>query len=279
MSLFSKIFGSRKLEPPTLEKQKSHIAFVLLENTALPYGDAIIASFEKYSQGNHKLSISKDTDSEASHDVEEHVLALTVDGIGSAFIALMDMPIPNGEAESNFPLSVSSFSENSELKAHHAHILVTLMPSIEADPLEAMMAYTSLLAAVTDASQSVGVYWGNAGATHTREFFLAMASEHDVNPRILLWNGISRAPESGGKMSFLSYGMNQIALPDLYLICEANAASSSLGRFFDLLAYIAARGEAIPAGDTIGSTAEEKIRIKYVKSPADESKIVWRVEF
>jgi hypothetical protein len=279
MSLFNKIFGVGKLEPPVLEKQKSHIAFVLLETAEMPTGDAIIASFEKYSLGNHKLSISRDKASDASHDEEESVLALAVDGIGSAFIALMDMPIPNGEAESNFPLSVSSFSENSELKAHHAHILVTLMPSSEADPIEAMMAYTSLLAAVTDASQSVGVYWGNAGATHTSEFFLAVASEHDINPRILLWNGMSRAPESGGKMSFLSYGMNQIALPDLYLICDANAASSSFGRFFDLLAYIAARGEAIPAGDTIGSTAEERIRIKYVKSPADKNKIVWKVEF
>lgn len=279
MSLLNKIFGGGTLEPPTLEKQKNHLAFVLLENSDFPTNDALIASFEKYSQGNHRISFATDEASDASADENDPILTLTVEGIGNAFIALMPIAIPNGEAEAGFPLSVSSFSADSNLKKHQAHVLVTLMPTAETDAVEAMMAFTSLLAAVTETTQSVGVYWGNVGATHTSEFFLSIASEYDVNPRILLWNGISRAPEGGGKMSFLSYGMNQIALPDLYLICDANAASQALGRLFDLLSYIAGRGKAIPAGDTIGATAEEKIRVKYVKSPADKSKIVWKVEF
>jgi hypothetical protein len=275
MSLFGKLLGFGKREAPVLEKSKSHLAFVLLPFDEFPASDAIIAAFDTYAQGHHQIRIADDENKDsASHEV----LMIHVEGIGNAFILLVPKPIPHGEAEAAFDLSVSSITEKGGLQPHRAHLVVTLMPSEETDAIEDMMAFTSLLAAVTDAAQGVGVYWGNARATHTREFFLTMASEHDISPRILLWNGVSRSAEGGGKMSFLSHGMNQLALPDLYLICDARAAGEAMGRMFDLLAYIASRREAIPAGDTIGATAEEKIRVHYVKSPADPKQIVWKVE-
>lgn len=275
MSLFGRFFGSGKLEAPTLEIPKSHLAFVLLPFDEFPNSNAIIAAFEKYSKGNHKISIAVDEDNDTTG---KDVLMLTLEGIGTAFVALIPMPIPNGEAESAFSLSMSSFSKDSELPQHRAHLVVSVMLSEGTDVIEGMMAFTSLLAAVADAAQGVGIYWGDARATHTLDFFLTMASEHDINPRILLWNGVSRSQEGGGKISMLSHGMKQIALPDLYLICDARAAGEAMGRMFDLLAFIASRREAIPAGDTIGATAEEKIRTQYVKSPADPKKIVWKVE-
>lgn len=206
-------------------------------------------------------------------------MTLNIENIGFAFFALMPAPVPNGEAEASFQFSVSSFSEGNELKNHTAHLMVTLMLSEEVAPLDAIMAFTSLLAAASETTKSVGVYWGNAGATHTKDFFLSAAAEHEINPRILLWNGISRAGEKGNKMSFLSYGMSQLALPDLYLVCDGNDAGVYFGRFFDLLSYIAGRGESIPAGDTIGATEEERILVEYVKSPADNEKVAWKVIF
>lgn len=278
MSLFGKMFGFGKREAPSLEKPKSHLAFVLLPFDEFPSNDAIIAAFEKYSQGHHAISIASDEESDSAGTETKDVVLVTVEGVGTAFVALMPRPIPHGEAEAAFSMSMSSFAQDSRLPEHRAHLVVTLMPSAETDLIEGMMAFTSLLAAVTDAAQGVGVYWGNAGATHTRDFFLLMASEHEIGPRILLWNGVSRAAEGGGKVSFLSHGMNQIALPDLYLTCDARSGGDGLGRVFDLLTYIASRRKAIPAGDTIGATAEEKIRVQYVKSPADPKQIVWKVE-
>jgi hypothetical protein len=54
--------------------------------------------------------------------------------------------------------------------------------------------------------------------------------------------------------------------------------SDALGTFFDLLAYLADRGEALPEGDTVGRSAEERLPVHYVPSPVDPSKKVWRVE-
>ena len=206
-------------------------------------------------------------------------MALRIEGVGAAFIGLMPRPVPNREAEASFQFSISSFSEENKLGDHSFHLMITLMVTEGCAALDSLMAFTSLLAAVTESTESVGVYWRNAGATHTRDFFLSVASEHEINPRIMLWNGISRAGEKGNKMSFLSYGMNQLGLPDLYLVCNTDEAGSYFERFFDLLAYIADRGEAIPSGDTIGATEDDRILVEYVKSPADNEKVVWKITF
>lgn len=47
---------------------------------------------------------------------------------------------------------------------------------------------------------------------------------------------------------------------------------------FDLLAYVAQRGEAIPEGETVGRTDEERLRVRYVTSPLNSKAKVWRVE-
>lgn len=279
MSLLSKIFGATKLETPVIEAPKTHLAFVLLASERLPAEQALLTSFSKYSKEKHRLSINKEGDASASEDEKKNVMALRIEGVGSGFIGLMPRPVPNGEAEASFKFSVSSFSEENKLSDHSFHLIVTLGIAEGCKPLDSLMAFTSLLAAITEATESVGVYWGNAGATHTRDFFLSVASEHEITPRILLWNGISRAGEKGKKMSFLSYGMNQLGLPDLYLVCNASEGGTYIGRFFDLLAYIADRGEAIPAGDTIGATEDERILVEYVKSPADNKKAVLKIKF
>ena len=275
MSLFSFLFGSKVKGPPKLPKVDSHIAFVLLGDAQLPSEEKLLSSFGEFSADDEKLSIVTDDEG----DDHGEILMVELEGVGTAFVALMPTAVPGGEAESFFEMSLSSFPEDSKLEPHRAHLIVTLM-GVDPDcpPLKAMMAFTSLLAALVDASPSVGVYWGNVSATHTADFFTSIASDKDINARLMLWNGFSRAPEDGERMSYLSYGMNQLELPDLYLICKISDGADGMGRVLDLLAYIAQRGEAIPAGDTIGATENERIKVEYVKSPADKSKTVWKIE-
>ncbi|MEM6884288.1 MAG: DUF4261 domain-containing protein [Verrucomicrobiota bacterium] len=279
MGINCSLFAGKSMEAPTLESREVHFAFVLLEKNELPIEANILSSFKKYSQGNHQLTVSTEEPQKPETDKSVASMALEIEGVGIAFIGLLPHPVPNGEAEANFKFSVSSYSEGSKLKDHQAHLLVSLMLSHPEKPLDNMMAFTSLLAALTEATPSVGVYWGNSSATHTRDFLLSVAEDHDIGSRILLWNGFSIAGESEDRMSYLSYGMNQIGLPDLYLVCDADDANQFFGRFFDLLSYVAVRGKAIPAGDTVGSTDEERIQVEYVHSPADAQDIVWKVEF
>ena len=76
----------------------------------------------------------------------------------------------------------------------------------------------------------------------------------------------------------LSLGMAQLDLPDLLLIAPESPDNATLETSFDLLAYTARNGKALPEGDTIGRNADERLPVHYVPSPIDSNVKVWRVE-
>lgn len=45
-----------------------------------------------------------------------------------------------------------------------------------------------------------------------------------------------------------------------------------------MIRYVAKRGEALSDGDTVGRTANEKLRARYQPSPADPTVEMWRVD-
>jgi len=259
---------------PELEVPGQQFAFVLLREASLPPVEALEAAFEKYATGGLRIL-------RVEEDGEEGSPALTfqIEGSGLAIVMLLPAPVPDGEAESAFEASLSAFRPDASLEPHRAHLMVTLMGlDPERPPVEGMQAMTSLLAAVIESCDAIGVYWGNAGATHAADFFRELAVEEELGSRLALWTGVSRAGEPDGGFSLLSLGMNQFGLPDLYLVARELPGNEALGRFFDLLAYVVQRNEAIPDGDTIGPSDEERIVVRYVPSPADDGATVWRVE-
>ncbi len=46
----------------------------------------------------------------------------------------------------------------------------------------------------------------------------------------------------------------------------------------DMLGYVLDRGAPLPDGDTVGRTAEEKVRVQYVPSPIDPSRRLVKLE-
>lgn len=272
MSLFGFLGSAKSEQPPELKAHDKALAMVLLKEASLPSREAVEAALSEFNGGKPLATVTPGT------DAENPVLVVNFPGGGSVFVGLIPTPVPGQEAEAHFPYSLSSFTSEAGLPGHRAHLLVVAMGVKDLAPLDAVMRFTTVLAALVQSSDAIAVYWGDAGATHTAEFFLSLAKDNEVTPRIMLWSGISRAREKSGQISYLSRGMNQLGLPDLYLVFRKEQPSDALERFYDLLAYLAKRGEAIPAGDTIGATAEERIPVRYVKSPADAQATVWRVE-
>jgi hypothetical protein len=268
---------SETLETPVVDRPKNHLAFVLLDDARLPEAAAIFECFERYKGDSETLSLPEADEADDSSE-DGSVLMLNVDGVGILCVALVDIPIPNQEAEQNLDYSLSAMNGDKSLTPHGAHLMVTLMGINETvTPLSSMMAFTSALAAVTEASGASAVYWGNAGATHPADFVLSVAQDHSVMPRVFLWNGFSRGDEGGGRMSFLSRGMSQFGLPDLYMLASIQNAGQELQRFYQYLAYLAEIGKPIPQGDTIGSSENERITVSYVPSPADDDSVVWKI--
>ena len=252
-----------------------NLAFVLLPKAQLPKGEEIVRAFPAFAISGQTLHFKG---SQLNEETKLGVLEFELQPGGTAFIALMPIAVPNGEAENAVRFSVSTFGTGWKLPTHKAHLVVSLRHSDSASLSDNLSRFTSLLGAVTKTSNAVGVYWGDAGATHDAKFLMSIAQDRDFDSRTMLWTGVSVARDASGRVSLLSLGMNQLNLPDLLLIANNSLGNESLGTFFDLLGYASKLGKPLPDGDTVGRTPDERLPIRYVPSPIDPSKKVWRVE-
>jgi hypothetical protein len=256
-------------------KGSMNLAFVLLSKAGLPKAEEIVKAFASFAPKEQRLRLRGTSTKEAS---EGGIHEFDLSPGGTAFVMALPIPVPKGEADDAVRFSISAMGTGWQLPPHEAHLVVTLRDGDSSPAVAALSCFTSFLAAVTRASRALGVYWGNAGATHDSEFFISTAREPGIVPRITLWTGVSIAREPDGRMSLLSLGMQQLGLPDLLLVAPKSAGKDALATFFDLLAYLAERGEPLPEGDTVGRSADERLPVRYVPSPIDPGKTVWRVE-
>lgn len=261
--------------PQPVAANTINLAFVLLEEASLPEPSAVIQSFRDFEpQGGLEV-----VEAEAPHSPEaREVLSFSWRPGQLAYVALVPVPVPKGEADEGAKFSLGSIGTNWTLRPHGAHLVVTSTATLPSSRIDELSRFTSFLAAVARASNSLGIYWGSAGATHGTEFFTSVATEQDVLPRLMLWTGVSIARDGDNRLSLLSLGMRQLGLPDLLLTAPASSGSDALGTFFDFLSYLATRGEAIPDGDTLGRSSDERLEVRYVASPVDPAKKVWSVD-
>lgn len=252
---------------------KGRMAFILLERAALPDPQKVVEAFAFYAPG-ERITEEKDD----SGDKTPSVQCFAGPGNSRMMAMLIPMPIPNREAEENVRYSLSSCKDGWELPPYQAHLMVTMMCGA-GSPVETMAHFTAYIAAITSTTSAVGVYWGNAGATHSRDFVLTLAEEKEMTPRLMLWSGISIARQEDGRLSLLSLGMRQLGMPDLLLTPRSEMSpGDAIMTVYDLLAYCLSLGKPIPAGNTVGRTADERIPVRYVPSPRDRSVTVMHVD-
>jgi hypothetical protein len=262
--------AARAVEASAKEKPAVNVAFVLLAQSKLPKGEEVEKAFSEFAVKGERVRFK--TKKGGKHG---EALELELGAGGTAIVMLMPAPVPNREADEAVRYSVSALSGRWKLPPHKAHLVVT---ATEAQPLvEALSSFTSLVAAVAKASSTVGIYFGNAGATHDPKFFQEIARERETRSRLVLWSGVSIAKEEGGRLSLLSLGMKQLTLPDILLSVPASKSKEAIGTLFELMGYLIDAGKALPEGDTIGRSATEKIPVHYVPSPVDPKAMVWRV--
>jgi hypothetical protein len=249
------------------------LAFVLLPTVDVPSGNAVVEAFTAFALEDQRLVLRPPGPKSGD------ILEFELEQCGTTFVAPVPAPIPDREADDAVQFSISAIGRGWTLPPHEAHLVVTLPSPRSNSRMDTMLCFTSLLAAVSEAAGASGIYWGNAGATHDPAFFISVAREPGLVSRIMLWTGVSVAREPDGGVSLLSLGMQQLDLPDLLLVAPLSIdGNEALATFFDLLAYLADHGTPIPEGDTVGRTADERLPVRYVPSPIDANKKVWRVE-
>jgi hypothetical protein len=262
---------------PASDARSVDLALVLLSEPRAPKPEDVERAFASFALPGQTL---RQTPGKPTNATKKRggvdALEFDLGGGRVAFVTLVPVAVPNHEADDAVRFSVSALGGRWKLPPHRAHLVVTV-PGAPAS-VEALSAFTSLVAAVARASSAVGIYWGDAGATHDPKFFLEIARERDATSRLPLWSGVSIAREPDGRLSFLSLGMRQLALPELWLVVPASKSDDALATLFDLLAHMVKRGRALPEGDTVGPTDRDRWPVHYVPSPVDPTAKVWRIE-
>jgi hypothetical protein len=90
---------------------------------------------------------------------------------------------------------------------------------------------------------------------------------------------VSLTPEPGGRTSVLSFGMQQLSLPDLLLSgAGGDELPDTIDFFFSALATVAERGQAPNEGETIPRSLLSRPKVSYGSSPVDAAVKVWKLE-
>jgi hypothetical protein len=255
------------------------MAFVLLREPVLPHADSVVEAYRQIAPAAGRSALAATAPKESQDSPEALFFDLGNDG--ALVVMLMPSPIPKGEADVHAKWSLAGATRDWKPEPHNAHAIVAWRQGRALPAVESTRRFTWLLAAVGQASHGLGIYWGDSGATHPVDYFVQVAGQDSNALLATIWSGLSIASDRGDpqRMSLVTVGMEQVGLPDLEISAPRSLSKGEALTFMmNLLGYALTRGQAIPQGETVGRTSEERLLVRYVASPVVPGKQVWRVE-
>lgn len=206
---------------------------------------------------------------------DKEMLTFELAGGGTVIYALMPAPHPDAPHMPTGPTAIG----DKELAAQKAHFIVTAM-QLPGDVEQRDFTTAALVAALIQCTDALGAMLAHGVVFHKAELFAGMvgegAKEGALPPEIAV--DITIARESEDRMSFLTSGMERYGREELYVTCPING-QGALGFVFDMTRWLLQdRDKQLPTGDTLGRTADEKIRIQRVPNPRGQGAPVIRLD-
>lgn len=262
------LFGQQpKAEPTTTEK--SVLAFVIVPSGKLPSPAEVIAYAKETWPGLQFYS---------KGEAREGMISFTGDGKELGVVARIDAPFPADELQFPCQTAYSWPDACTEMTKGKAHLIVTVIGG--GDTMTNHIRVTMLVQAAARLTNAVGVYWSSGESVWSRNQFeigtLEMSYE---DPPIPLWIGFKAQAESDGRSSLVTRGMDAFGLMNVEIQHSSRKPSESLALASDIVAYLINSGPVVNDGDTIGHSADEKLKITFSPSIVDQDKKVYRLHF
>jgi hypothetical protein len=194
---------------------------------------------------------------------DNQTAVIHVDGERVA-LANMSVPIPWGDIEGTAQYAYNWQNAAEELKSHTGHAIVSVM-SGESSSVDRFRILSKVLCAILSTSNSVGVYKGSQSLLIPKEQYLENINELKENGTpIMLWIYIGlRKSESGN--SVYTYGLTLFGKQEIEIINSPLSLSDLFDFAANIAHYIIAGDITLKSGETIGVSAEQKIKIKSSK--------------
>ena len=209
-------------------------------------------------------------------DTNEETAVLTIQDYQVA-IATIPVKIPEQEVENQAEYNYFWKNGVEETSKHKGHIVLSIMNSGK-NPVQENLLFSKIASSVMNNSKSIGIYIGGRTLVLKKDFYQAnveMMSETDLPLYNWIYFGLR---EENGKNSVYTNGLANFNKMEMEII-ESNISIEELNEMmFNLAHYVISYDVTLKDGETIGLSAEQKLRISESKGKFLEGKTL-KIEY
>lgn len=182
-------------------------------------------------------------------------------------LGLVDMPIPNHEAEENAARNYMWREAVERTQTHKANLIVSVMGK-DVPMLERSKLYVKVTASCCKQQNVVGIY--TSGVVFEPAFYIEAAEimrDGNIPLLNLVWFGIYQT-EKG--ISGYTYGLNSFGKDEIEVLDTSVSPAEVREFLLDMVSYVLEADVVLRDGETIGFSAEQKLPITRSKGVALE---------
>ncbi|WP_346859350.1 DUF4261 domain-containing protein [uncultured Draconibacterium sp.] len=179
-------------------------------------------------------------------------------------IGNMPMPIPGDEIKDNAEYNYFWKNGVEEAPKHKGHIILSLMNGGK-NPVQENILYSKVASSILNNSKSIGIYIGGRSLVLKKEFYnsnVEIMTENDLPLYNWIYFGLRTRNE---KQSVYTYGLSDFGKSEMEIIDSEHSLEELNSIMFDLAHYVIANNVILKHGETIGVSAEQKLKITESK--------------
>lgn len=188
---------------------------------------------------------------------------LTIDGENVA-IAFMPVSVPTGDIEGAAQYAYNWTTVFDDIKNFTGHAIVSVISGTK-QTLERFKLLSKVLHSILTTSDSIGIYQGSQSLLIPKQQYIdsAVALENGgipINLRVYL--GLRK---SDGGSSVYTYGLNEFGKHEMEIINSKLSLEELYDFISNICAYVIGSNVTFKNGETLGYTANQKIKITLSK--------------
>ncbi|SDY13695.1 protein of unknown function [Lutibacter oricola] len=186
--------------------------------------------------------------------------------IGEYNVAIANIPaaIPEGEVEKTAEYNYLWENGVEETSKHKGHIVLSIMNAGK-NAVKENLLYSKIASAVMNNSKSLGIYIGGRTLVLKKDFYqenVEMMTEEDLPLYNWIYFGLKK---ENGKQSVYTYGLADFGKKEMEIVESESSIEELNEMMFNLAHYVIAYNVTLKDGETIGISAEQKLKISESK--------------
>jgi hypothetical protein len=201
--------------------------------------------------------------------------------VGNEIIVLMLMPAPYPWCDLEGPCHTSWMwpegKSAMDVKAHQSHVLIRVVGG-NSPPIDRHQLLTQLAAACAQQPETMAIYWPYATLVHEPKLFVEMAKGSEGVAPLFLSVDYRVFRNEDGSTGLFTTGLDPLGLMELEIPSIDMKPGELREWAMNISGYMLENGPVLKDGDTVGMSAEQKIRIRHCKSQYNRELTVIRME-